>query len=317
VTAFWFPAWPRSRVAILRTALYLFVVVDVLWATGFVAPHGDVPGGLYQPLFIGRVLPLPTPTPLLVAGIQVVLVVAALVAAAGRLPRVAGWLVFALYLEWMVIAFSYGKVDHDRFGFLVALAVLPTVGLARWGDDERDERAGWALRAIQVAVVATYFLAAWAKLRYGGLEWVNGSTLTRAIVRRGTFLSDPLLDVPVVLQATQYGIIAFELASPLLLVPGRWGRRMLALAVAFHLVTFASITIIFLPHVMCLLAFLPLEKIRAVGSGWKPPQFDRTNDQREARAASTMRRTARPKAASTAGGRPAAKSSRNDRSWST
>ena len=263
VSSFWFPAWPRSRAAVLRTLLYLFVVVDVVWVTGFVAPHGDVPGALYQPLLVGRLLPLPTPTPALVAAIQVVLVAAALVAAAGRLPRLAGWTAGALYLEWMVIAFSYGKVDHDRFALLVALAVLPTIGAARWDDDEGDERAGWALRAIQVAVVATYFLAAWAKLRYGGLDWVNGSTLTRAIVRRGTVLADPLLDIPGLLRATQYGIVAFELAAPLLLVPGRWGRRMLVLAVAFHLVTFASITIIFLPHVVCLLAFVPVEEVWA------------------------------------------------------
>ena len=265
MTAFWFPALPRGRVAVLRVALYLFIVVDVLMTTAWVADHGRVPGGLYQPLFIGRLLPLPVPTEAWVVAIEIALLGAAVVAASGRLPRVAGWAVFALYLEWMVIAFSYGKVDHDRFAFLIALAVLPTVGSARADDRTTDERAGWALRAIQVAVVATYFFAAWAKLRYGGVEWVNGSTLTRAIVRRGTFIADPLLDVPIALQATQYGIMVFELASPLLLLPGRWGRRMLVVALAFHLVTFASLTIIFLPHVMCLLAFVPLEEVWAKG----------------------------------------------------
>ena len=265
MTAFWFPSLPRSRVAVLRVVLYLFIVVDVLMTTAWVADHGRVPGGLHQPLFIGRLLPLPVPTEAWVVAIEIALLAAAVVAASGRLPRVAGWAVFALYLEWMVIAFSYGKVDHDRFAFLIALAVLPTVGSARADDRTADERAGWALRAIQVAVVATYFFAAWAKLRYGGVEWVNGSTLTRAIVRRGTSLADPLLDVPIVLQATQYGIMLFELASPVLLVPGRWGRRMLVVAVAFHLVTFASLTIIFLPHVMCLLAFVPLEEVWAKG----------------------------------------------------
>jgi len=37
----------------------------------------------------------------------------------------------------------------------------------------------------------------------------------------------------------------------------------LALAVAFHVVTFSTISIIFLPHVVCLLAFLPLERLSA------------------------------------------------------
>src|SRR3712207_7999215 len=36
----------------------------------------------------------------------------------------------------------------------------------------------------------------------------------------------------------------------------------LATFAAFHAVTFAMLTIIFLPHVMCLASFLPLERLR-------------------------------------------------------
>ncbi len=53
----------------------------------------------------------------------------------------------------MIIAMSYGKVDHDRFGLLVALAVLPTAGRARHGDKETTEAGGWALRMTQLGVV--------------------------------------------------------------------------------------------------------------------------------------------------------------------
>jgi hypothetical protein len=51
------------------------------------------------------------------------------------------------------------------------------------------------------------------------------------------------------------------LASPLLLIGRRVGRTMLAVCFVFHAVTYATISIIFLPHVVCLLAFLPLEKL--------------------------------------------------------
>jgi hypothetical protein len=34
------------------------------------------------------------------------------------------------------------------------------------------------------------------------------------------------------------------------------------MAFAFHVMTYATITIIFLPHIMCLLAFLPLERLQ-------------------------------------------------------
>ena len=239
------------------------------------ASHAAVPGELYRPLVVGRLLPLPTPGPLLVPTVKWLLLGCALIAAFNKLPRLMGAAVFVLYFEWMVIAMSYGKVDHDRFAFLVALAVLPTLGKARWGDRTPDEAAGWAVRCIQVAVVVTYFLSVFAKLRFGGIEWLNGATLMRAVIRRNTFISEPLIDYPWVLRVTQYGIVFFELLSPLLLVRGRVGSFVLVGAVLFHLVTFATIGIIFLPHVMCLLSFLELERlnpqtipgVRALASG--------------------------------------------------
>jgi len=245
------------RVVWLRRLVYAFVWLDVLVLTPWVRDHGRVPRDLYRPLAIGRLLHLPAPTPRLVTVVLVALLVSSAIAALGRAPRLAGAAVFALYLEWMVIAFSYGKVDHDRFTFLVALAVLPTVDLAR------RETARFAITAIQVAAVLTYLLSVYAKQRFGGgLDtWLDSTTLLRAVVRRGTFIGDVLTHVPWVLHLSQYAIVSIELLSPLLLVPGRVGRAMLATVVAFHLVTFATVTILFAPHLLCLAAFLPLERI--------------------------------------------------------
>lgn len=256
---------PRGRIAAFRTLVYLFAVADLLVFSPWVRSHGDIPGELYQPLFIGRVLPLPTPTPLLVEVVFWSLLAASVAAATGRAPRALGWTVFLLYFEWMIIAMSYGKVDHDRFGYLVALAVLPTAGRARHGDATRTEAGGWALRMTQIAVVCTYFLAAWAKLRFGGLEWMTGSVLARAIIRRGTDLADVIAHVPYLLIAAQIGIITFELLSPLIFVLR--GRRRLAAVgffYSFHLVTIATITISFAPHLVAMTSFLPLERLRPV-----------------------------------------------------
>ncbi len=267
-TGWLFAPAPVARVAVLRVVVLLFVPVDVLLTTTWVRGHAQVPGQLYVPLRIGRLLHLPTPGPW-VELLQVLLVAAALVAAVAavrdRLPRLTGWLVAVLYLEWMVVAMSYGKVDHDRFAFLVALFVLPSVGSAALRSPARSEAAGWALSMIGLAVVATYVLAAVAKLRFGGPDWVDGATLVRAVVRRSTPLSEPLLQVPQVLHAAQYGIMVMELAvAPLLLVRWRDPRRTWALAagfLGFHLMTFAMITIVFLPHCVALLALLPLERL--------------------------------------------------------
>jgi hypothetical protein len=235
---------------------------------------------------VGRLLHLPTPTPLVVDAVAVVLVASALAGialtlAARRVPAswphvVVGAAVALAYGEWMVVAMSYGKVDHDRFALLTLLAVTATVGRARLGESRPSEAAGWAVRCVQVAVVATYFLAAVAKFRFGGWGWVNGSTLVWAVIRRGTVLGDPLLHVPWLLHITQWGIVAMELGTPALLVldharrvaPPTWRRpaqlaltAYLAGLLAFHVLTFATISILFLPHVVCLLAFVPLERL--------------------------------------------------------
>jgi hypothetical protein len=90
---------------------------------------------------------------------------------------------------------------------------------------------------------------------------MDSTTLVRAVVRRGTFLADPLLDHPWTLHVTQYFLVAMELSSPLLLVRGRVGRWVLLAFVLFHAVTFACLTIAFWPHLATLVVFLPLEQV--------------------------------------------------------
>ena len=262
-----------ARAAWLRTLVYLFVPVDVLVTTPWVARHDTAPRSLYRPLLLDRLLRLPAPTTLLVHLIEALLLVTALVAATGRAPRLLGSAVAVLYLEWMLIAMSWGKVDHDRFAFLVVLCVLPTAGRARHTDRTPNQAAGFAVRVTGVAVVATYLLSVVAKARFGGglPNWLDSAVFVRAVLRRGTVLGTPLLQHVWVLHAGQYALVLLEFASPLLLIlRGRWLYRLVAGYVAFHLVTWAGIGIVFLPHLVCLLALVPLERIRLPSSSAVP-----------------------------------------------
>jgi len=269
----WFRPVPLARIAVFRTIAYLFVPVDVFLTTAWVRAHADVPTEWYAPLTIGRLLPLPTPTPAVVVVVQWALVLAALAAATGRAPRLLGTAVFLLYFEWMVIAMSYGKVDHDRIAYLVALAVLPTIGCVRWRDKRSSEAAGWAMAAVFVTVVLTYFLAAWAKMRFGGWDWATGATLARAIVRRGTVLSDWLLETPGLLVGAQWAMLALEFAAPLVLLV--WSARarvaLVVFLVGFHLAVYASVAIIFLPHCVAILSILPWERLPEVPRRLRSP----------------------------------------------
>ncbi|MEV4350254.1 MFS transporter permease [Actinoplanes sp. NPDC049596] len=256
---------PLGRVAAFRTVVYVFVALDLTVFTPWVRSHANTPGDLYQPLLVGRLLHLPTPGPVLVWTVFWALLVLSLAAATGRAPRALGWAVFALYFEWMIIAMSYGKVDHDRVGLLVALAVLPTVGRARHGDLSLSAKAGWALRVTQIAVICTYFLAALAKLRFGGIDWLTSAVLAQAIIRRGTWLADHIAVVPGLLIAAQFGIILFELLSPLIFViPQKWRGWGVAFFYSFHVMTFSMITISFAPHLAAMASFLPLERVRPI-----------------------------------------------------
>ena len=169
---------------------------------------------------------------------QVLLVAVALVAALAavrdRAPPLAptGWVVAVLYLEWMVVAMSYGKVDHDRFAFLVLLFVLPSVGSAPLRSrTELSEAAGWALSMVTLRAVVRDVCARRRRedpLR--GLDGLTGPTLDpRGGAPVDAAVRKPLLDVPWVLHAAQYGIMVMELAvAPVLLV--RWQRPAARLA---------------------------------------------------------------------------------------
>ena len=114
--------------------------------------------------------------------------------------------------------------------------------------------------------MATYFLSACAKVRYGGWDWVTGSTFAWAMTRRGTGLGRMLLDPPWVLILGQCIVFVLEALSPVLIVlRSRLRYGIVAGLAGFHLGTYLTLRIHFLPLVVCLLAFLPLERVMPSG----------------------------------------------------
>jgi hypothetical protein len=275
---------PLARVALLRIAVFGFVVIDVLklhtsgWYHGFADPVW------YEPLLVGQLLHIPAASVLQVQLLKWGSVVFALAAMSGRFPRLLGWGTAICWSWYQYIAFAYGKVDHDRADFLIALFLLPTVGLAHLSDRRRSEAAGFALRAVQLMAIATYFLSAIAKIRFGGWDWVNSATMARAVVRRGTPWAQWLLEVPWTLHGLQWALFIAELTSPVIFFLAlRWQYRVVGGWYLFHLATYAGITIMFWPHLVMMLAFLPLEvwrdKLVARVRGAPPPTVEEADAQ--------------------------------------
>ena len=263
VARWWLRPAPVARFAVLRTVIYLFVPIDLFVRTAQVIPHAYGSSDLYDPVELLAAIHQPAPRPWFVQTLRIVIIVASLIAATGRARRLAGWIVAVAFLDWCCLAMSYGKVDHDHLAILVAVFVLPTVPGAALRSRACTEAAGWALRCIEVAAIATYFLSAYAKVvRFGHLHWLTGATFSWAVVRRGTFLATPLLHHPTVLLLAQWGLFGLECATPIVLFLGRRGRIVaFVLLEAFHLVTQAMIRINFVPLMVCLLVFLPLEDL--------------------------------------------------------
>ncbi|GAA3637997.1 HTTM domain-containing protein [Kineosporia mesophila] len=261
---------PLARVALMRVVVYLFVVYDLFYVVNDPPHLAQNSAVLYRPIRIRTWLDLPTPSSGYVLTERAVVIAACALVITGvllRLPRwltaLAGVVVAAGFTDWVSIGMSYSKVDHDHFALIMAVWVLPTVGttlLRGRGAGLRSEAAGWALLCIQVGCVATYFLSAVAKVRYGGWDWVTGSTFAWAMTRRGTGLGRALLDPPWILTASQFLIFAIEVCSPVILwARGRVRYLMVLGFMVFHLSTYLAMKIHFLPLVICLLAFLPLE----------------------------------------------------------
>lgn len=257
-TEYFYEAVPLRRFDALSALAYFVVAFTVFVSDRWAVGHADAPAGFYHPLALARLVRLPAPTPTTMLLLQLLLAACCLAGWWRRAPRAVAAVTLAGYTTWLLWAFSFGKVDHDRLTILVVLAVLATT-------DRRGPlaptRAGWGIRLVQVAFAVAYPLSAMAKLRYGGVDWMNGATFTRAIVRRGTFLGEWMLHAPTLLRLSQWGFVVFELFAVCLLLR-RGTLRKLAIVGVFllHAVTYVMITISFLPHSVFLLAFLPLEK---------------------------------------------------------
>lgn len=275
VTDWFAPVRPDARLAWLRTVCYLFVILDIHAFVRDPIPLSHHPE-LYSPLLVERIFQLPPPSVPITVTLYVVLVAGSLVAAANRLPRVAGFVVAPAFTWWTAIGMSYGKVDHDHLAFVVALWTLPTAGVIqdRWRSTTASAQSGWVLKCIQISVIATYFLSSVTKIRSGDwslTSWPNSAILLWAIVRRPHGLGQFLLPFPGLLHVMQWGAFLAELTSVLVL----WlrGRALLAAAMfwlGFHIFTVTILYIHFAPTLVCWLAFAPLERLFRGSEGVVP-----------------------------------------------
>ncbi|WP_179951080.1 hypothetical protein [Xylanimonas oleitrophica] len=224
------PAWRARWVHALVAA-----VVGLRLATRDWTTIADRPAGLrVHANLVGWVPDLPAGGLL---ALQVLGIVAAVLAVARVWPRAAFAVAWACYLVLAGLWGSSGKVLHNdvltvTVGFVLLFAAVPARSVP--GGD-RDVRWGWPPRAALAVLGVVYFLTGAQKLRHSGIEWALSDNMSW-ILREGTSpfgpgLTHAIADAPLLPQLLASGALLLELTAPVLLAV-RWTRVPFALAVA-------------------------------------------------------------------------------------
>lgn len=273
----WFQAAPARRLGLLRILVGTFALGYVVVRAPHLASFGSFPESRFDPVGVVGVLQAPLSQP-----VVTLTVVAAVAAGVGF---VAGWRfgitgpAFALLLLWVTsYRNSWGVVLHTEN--LMALHVLilgftPAADAYAVGggdDPEPHWRYGWPLRLVGLVTVLTYFVSGWAKIRFGGGDWLVGDVLRNQIAfdnLRKLLLGD--FYSPLGGWLVQYGwlfppmaiaSVVVELGAPLALLGDRLGRVWSVLAFGFHVGVLALMAIVFAYQLtfVAFASFFPLER---------------------------------------------------------
>jgi hypothetical protein len=288
----WFfdPA-PAERLAVFRVLLCTYAVVWVVVRTPFWVDLAQLPAQRARPVGVlslgGWSLP-----PAVVVVLSALTLAAGVAAVAGWRWAVSGPALAAGFLVLATHGASWGQVLHTEHLpalHLLVLAAAPaadarSVDARRSGgrpDRAGDGRYGWPMRALALVTVSTYVVAGVAKVRYAGLDWVDGEVLRNLVAHdnlRKRLLGDPsspfarfVVDHPALFTPASVLTLVVELGAPLALLGGRVRTLWAASAWGFHLGVLAFMAVLF-PYPLVGLAFAPLfrlERLPVSAGAWR------------------------------------------------
>lgn len=275
---------PTERLQLVRAGLGAYSFIALAARAGHWLRPASYPADAFAPVGVVSLLDSPLPAPVVYLAWALTTVLAGAFAA-GYGGRWVG-LAFAPLLLWVTsYRHSWGMVFHtDNLWVIhVLLLSLANAGGRRGaplrsqdvaGNDHRNTASGWVLRAWGWTTVASYVVAAVAKLEASGLSWALGEVLREQIaydaVRKIELGS---LHSPIGPWLLPHGwlftplasfSLAVELLAPLALLGGRFAGVWCASAWLFHAGVLALMAIAF-PYPLsgcAFLAFVPLERWR-------------------------------------------------------
>ena len=258
---------PAARLAMLRVLVGGYAAVWAAVRLPAHVGHTDQPAGRWQP--VGVLAPLGSPPPdALVVAVAAVAPVLGLLFVLGWRYRLIGPAVATVMLGLATLDSSWGQVFHTEnlmVLHLVILALAPGAADALVAGRRRgrtptpvpapDPRYGWPVRLAGLAVVLTYLVTGVAKLRVGGLDWVDGDTLRHLVAHdnlRKALLGDSyspigpaLIDHAWLFAPLAALTLMVELGAWVALLGGRRRTAWVAAAWIFHVGVLAVMAVVF------------------------------------------------------------------------
>lgn len=205
---------------------------------------------------VGVLGPLGLPPDAAIVALAVITPLLAVAFIAGWHHRVVGPATALATLALTTLDSSWGQVFHTEN--LLALHVL-IVGLSPKDSDDAVRLSAWV-------VAVTYVLAGVAKLRIGGLDWLDGDTLRDLVAHdnlRKAVLGDAYSPVGKALVAhgwvfapMAWATVVVELGAPVALLSRRWAIAWSGAAWTFHAGILLLMAVVF-PYQLLGVAFLP------------------------------------------------------------
>ena len=272
--AWWFAPAPAERLAALRIAIGTYAVVYVLLRGPELISIAQLHRGSFDAIGVTRILSAPL-APWLAITIAVATVVLLVLFTLGIAYRYVAP-ACALALLWtLTYRNAWGLPFHtENLLVLHVLALACAPAADAWAFDRPRGPArdgyGWPIKLMAALTVATYLIAGIAKLRLGGLAWLDGETLRNQIAidnLRKELLGAPtavlateLLDHPTSLAIVSALTLVVELGAPLALLHRRLARVWVLAAWGFHVGVVLTMNIWFL-YPLCGIAYLPLLEV--------------------------------------------------------
>lgn len=279
------PDSPAERLAAVRILVGGFALLYLAIRLPHIASYLSFPARQFQPIGVLSLLDRPPPGAAVLA-LAVLAWFATLGFALGWRYRWTGPAAALLLLVTFTYANSWGQIFHTENALVLTVLVLAVTRAADASSlDARraggappapHPRYGWPLRLLSVLVVATYFLAGVAKLRWGGPGWIGGTVLRDTIAADSlrkillgsahSPIAEALLGQGWMFRALAVLTLVVELGAPLALLHRRVAAAWVLAVIGFHLGVLALMTIIF-PFPLSGIAFAPFFRAERV-TGW-------------------------------------------------